>query len=92
MSLQITKEVVASGVQVWQKVFETAQGGFTLDTTDSHLGQLWPLALPFLMMRAPEWPKPLKTAEVVENAGGSSHRLQGEEKDPCSLLANTLPM
>lgn len=33
MGLQPVKTVVNSGVQVWQKVLETAQGGFTLDNT-----------------------------------------------------------
>lgn len=33
MGLQPVKTVVNSGVQVWQKVLETARGGFTLDNT-----------------------------------------------------------
>lgn len=72
MSLQITKEVVSSGVQVWQKVFETAQGGFTLDTTGLTSGVTMPAGTPITFDESTRMAKPLVTAEVYENAGGSA--------------------
>jgi hypothetical protein len=39
MGMNITKKVVSYGVQIWQKVLETARGGFALDVTGLTIGE-----------------------------------------------------
>ncbi|GAA0561593.1 hypothetical protein LX66_3557 [Chitinophaga japonensis] len=72
MGLQIKKEVVSSGVPVFQTVIETAQGGFTLDNTGITSGATMPAGTPMDYDESTRKAKPLKTAEVYENAGGSA--------------------
>ncbi|MEZ2446120.1 hypothetical protein AB6805_30605 [Chitinophaga sp. RCC_12] len=72
MGLKITKEVVSSGAPVFQKVIETARGGFTLDTTGLTSGATIPGGTPIAYDESTRKAKVLKTAEVVENAGGSA--------------------
>lgn len=72
MSLQITKEVVSSGVPIFQKVLETARGGFTLDNTGLTAGITIPGGTPVAYDESTRMAKILKTAEVIETAGGSA--------------------
>lgn len=72
MSLQITKEVVSSGVPLFQKVLETARGGFTLDTTGLTNGATIPGGSVISFDETTRIAKVFKTAEVVENAGSSA--------------------
>ncbi|MBC9913182.1 hypothetical protein [Chitinophaga varians] len=76
MSLQITKEVVASGAPIFQKVLETARGGFTLDSTGLTKGATIPGGAPIAYDESTRKAKVLKTAEVVENAGASATAYQ----------------
>ncbi|SEV88862.1 hypothetical protein SAMN05428988_0152 [Chitinophaga sp. YR573] len=72
MSLQLTKEVVSSGIPIFQKVFETAQGGFTLDNTGLTKGSTIPAGAPIAYDESTRMAKVLKTGQVYENAGGSA--------------------
>ena len=39
MGMNITKTIAAHGVEIWQKVLETARGGFNLDVTGLTIGE-----------------------------------------------------
>ncbi|MHA4844419.1 hypothetical protein ACX0G7_09655 [Flavitalea antarctica] len=73
MSLQPTTSSVKSGLQVWQKVFETVQGGLGLDTTGiTGFTHYLPAGTPVIFDEATRLAKVLKTAEVTEAAGGAA--------------------
>lgn len=68
MGLQIVKTIVANGVTVFQDIDETAQGGFTLITTNLVIGDTLPAGTPMYYDEATRTAKPLKTAEFYAGA------------------------
>ncbi|HRQ17708.1 MAG TPA: hypothetical protein PL085_11570 [Agriterribacter sp.] len=70
--LKITKETLSGGIPVFQSVFETAQGGFVLDSTGLPEGFTIPAGTPISYDESTRKAKPLITATVYETAGGSA--------------------
>jgi hypothetical protein len=68
MSLQPVKTAVSYGVVVFQKVYENAQGGFTLSTTGLTSGYTIPEGAPFGYNEATRVATLLKTAQMYSSA------------------------
>jgi hypothetical protein len=68
MSLQPVKTTISSGVEVFQKVYENAQGGFTLSTTGLTSGYTIPEGAPFGYNEATRVATLLKTAQMYASA------------------------
>lgn len=56
--MKLTKEVLSTGVPVFQTVHETAQGGFTLDTTGLTIGNTLAAGTPMIINEATRLAKP----------------------------------
>src|SRR5687767_4005809 len=70
MGLQPVKTVAAGDIQVWQNVFETALGGFTLDTTGLTTlaaGSVLKAGLPFGFDESTRKARCIKVATLYEN-------------------------
>ncbi|OLY92502.1 hypothetical protein SAMN05444008_102378 [Cnuella takakiae] len=68
MGLQPVKTTFSSGVPVWQKVDQTAQGGFVLDTTGLTLGNTIAAGTAIVIDEATRKAKPT-TADTDTPAG-----------------------
>lgn len=72
MGLHLKKESAKSGKVIFQKVLETARGGFTLDPSGLSDGDVIPAGTPVAFDESTRMAKILKTARVYETAGGSA--------------------
>lgn len=75
MSLQPVKTTAAGGVAVWQNVFETASGGFTLDTTGLTtlaVGSVLKAGLPFGFDESTRKARSIKVATLYSNVTNSA--------------------
>lgn len=70
MGLQLVKEVASVGTSVWQTVYETAQGGFTLDITGLTVGNTIKAGIPFTFDEETRKAKPATITNTVSNAKG----------------------
>jgi hypothetical protein len=68
MSLQPVKTTISYGVEVFQRVYENAQGGFTLSTTGLTSGYMIPEGAPFGYNEATRVATLLKTAQMYASA------------------------
>lgn len=71
MGLQPTKITSTGGIPVWQKVDETAQGGFTLDTTGLTAGDKINAGTPFTYNEATRKAKPAAVNDGASDAKGA---------------------
>lgn len=76
MGLQPQKTTVNSGVPVFQKVLETAQGGFVLDDSVLPAGNTVKAGTPISINEATRKAKVSKVAEVYANASNSATSFQ----------------
>jgi hypothetical protein len=67
-NISLTRTLTSYGVQVWQKILETVQGGFTLDNAAIADGTIIPSGTPMSYDEATRKATPLKTAKVYEAA------------------------
>ena len=65
--MSLTMKVALYGIQTFQKVLETAQGGFTLDLTGLTLGTVIPSGTLFGFNEATRLARPIKTATLQAN-------------------------
>ncbi|GAO43790.1 hypothetical protein [Flavihumibacter petaseus] len=72
MGLHPKKESAQSGKVIFQKVLETARGGFTLDPSGLSEGNVIPAGTPISFDETTRKARILKTAKVYETAGGSA--------------------
>lgn len=75
MSLQLKRDVAAGDIRVWQNVFETASGGFTLDTTGLTTlpaGSVLKAGLPVGLNEATRKARVIKLAVLQANAANNA--------------------
>lgn len=79
MGLHLKKESAKSGKVIFQKVLETARGGFTLDTSGLTEGDTVAAGTPVQFDETTRKAKVLKTAKVYENAGAAATQYKVEK-------------
>lgn len=79
MGLHLKTDSAKSGKVIFQKVLETARGGFTLDTSGLSDGATIPAGTPIEFNEATRKAKILKTAKVYETASGSPTQYKVEK-------------
>jgi hypothetical protein len=72
MGMNFTKKVALYGVVIWQKVIETAQGGFALDVTGLTLGDTLKGGTLISFDESTRIAKVVKTATVQANAANNA--------------------
>lgn len=88
MGLTPVKTVVSSGVQVWQKVLETAQGGFTLDNTGLADGLTIPAGTPVGYDESTRKASVLKTATLQADATNTATKYRVLKGSPIAVGDN----